>query len=274
MNSGGCSVRWLGGAAGPVAVAAVIVVGAAVLQALGQNAASVAPKTMAADAHPVFEVETIKPSDPNAKGTSFRVTGRHIIMSNQPVANLIALAYGLQGKQIVGGPAWLETDRYNIDGVADVEGEPNLKQMQEMYRKLLAERFGLAAHMEKKEMAVYALRVGKGGVMNLAKSKGDPNGEPDQNGGPRGMTFANCSMGEFSLMLQFMMDRPVVDETGIAGRYDFAMSWTPQDTETTDANAPPGIFTAIQEQLGLKLEPAKAPTDVLVVDKVERPSAN
>jgi uncharacterized protein (TIGR03435 family) len=82
-------------------------------------------------------------------------------------------------------------------------------------------------------------------------------------------------MEEFSMMLQFMMDRPVVDETGIAGRWDFVLSWTPLDAaETTDPNAPPGMFTATQEQLGLKLEPVKAPADVLVVDKVERPSAN
>jgi uncharacterized protein (TIGR03435 family) len=262
-------------AAGLLAVGALLGVGVGLAQDAGGTDTTQPPKSMAVDANPEFEVATIKPSDPNAKGTSFRITGRHIVMSNQPVANLIALAYGLQGKQIVGGPAWLGTDRYNIDGVADVEGEPNLKQMQEMYRKLLAERFGLGAHMEKKEMAVYALRVGKSGVKNMAKSKGDPNGEPDQNGGPRGMTFANCSMGEFSLMLQFMMDRPVVDETGIAGRWDFMLSWTPLDkAETTDPSAPPGMFTAIQEQLGLKLEAVRAPVEVLVVDKVERPSAN
>jgi uncharacterized protein (TIGR03435 family) len=81
-------------------------------------------------------------------------------------------------------------------------------------------------------------------------------------------------MGDFSLMLGFMMDRPVEDETGIAGRWDFALRWTPQDAETTDANGPPGVFTAIQEQLGLKLEAVKAPVDVIVIDKVERPSAN
>ena len=263
-------------AAGLLAVCALLGVGVGLAQdASGGASATNPPKSMAPDAHPSFEVATIRPSNPNATGTSFRIKGRHLLMSNQPVANLIALAYGLQGTQIVGGPAWFATDRYDIDGVADVEGEPNLKQMQEMYRKLLAERFGLAAHTEKKEMAVYALRVGRGGAKNLAKSKGDPNGEPDQNGGPRGMTFTNCSMGEFSLMLGFMMDRPVVDETGIAGRWDFVLSWTPLDAaETTDPNAPPGMFTATQEQLGLKLEPVKAPADVLVVDKVERPSAN
>jgi uncharacterized protein (TIGR03435 family) len=271
--------RFCVGGAGWVVVAAAMLLGlgsapVGAQTGTGPSTAVETPKPMVADAHPVFEVATIKPSDPNAKGTSFRIDGRHIRMLNQPVANLIALAYGLQGKQIVGGPAWLGTDRYDIDGVADVEGEPNLKQMQEMYRRLLAERFGMVAHTEKKEVAVYALTVGKAGMKNLAKSKGDPNGEPDQNGGPLGMTFANCSMGDFSLMLGFMMDRPVEDETGIAGRWDFALSWTPQDAETTDANGPPGVFTAIQEQLGLKLEAVKAPVDVIVIDKVERPSAN
>jgi uncharacterized protein (TIGR03435 family) len=82
-------------------------------------------------------------------------------------------------------------------------------------------------------------------------------------------------MEEFSLMLQFMMDRPVLDKTEVAGRFDFVLSWTPMDAaETTDPNAPPGMFTAIQEQLGLKLDAVKAPAEVLVVDTVERPSAN
>jgi len=232
------------------------------------------PKMMAVDAHPEFEVATIKPTDPKAGGGGFHLVGRHALMKNETLDNLIALAYGVQVKQVVGGPAWFETEHYDIDGVPDVEGQPNLKQIQEMYQKLLADRFKLAFHHDTRELSVYELVVSRVGP-KLAKSKGDPNGMPEQRGGARAMTFTNTSMADLALMLEFMMDRPVLDKTGLAGRFDFVLSWTPLDAaETTDPNAPPGMFTAVQEQLGLKLEPVKAPADVLVVDKVERPTAN
>jgi uncharacterized protein (TIGR03435 family) len=232
------------------------------------------PKMMVPDAVPSFEVATIKPSDPKLTRTGFQIEGRHVVMTNQTLENLIALAYGLQVKQVVGGPAWFETDRYDIDGVPDVEGQPDLKQVQTMYQKLLADRFKLVVHRDTRELSVYELVAAKAGP-KLASSKGDPNGMPDQRGGARAMTFTNTSMGDFALMLEFMMDRPILDKTGLAGRFDFVLSWTPLDAaETTDPTAPPGIFTAVQEQLGLKLEPVKAPAEVLVVDKAERPSAN
>jgi uncharacterized protein (TIGR03435 family) len=89
------------------------------------------------------------------------------------------------------------------------------------------------------------------------------------------MRAANISMGEFALIMKFFMDRPVVDQTGLAGRYDFQLRWTFDDSRVApDSNAPPGLFTAIQEQLGLKLEATKAQTDVLVLDAVKHPSAN
>jgi uncharacterized protein (TIGR03435 family) len=236
--------------------------------------ASQPPKMMAADAHPVFEVATIKPSDPKAGGGGFHLVGRHVLMKNESLDNLIALAYGVQVKQVVGGPAWFETEHYDIDGVPDVEGQPNLKQIQGMYQELLTDRFKLALHRDTQELPVYELVVLKAGP-KLAKSKGDPNGMPEQRGGARAMTFTNTSMVDLALMLEFMMDRPVLDKTGLEGRFDFVLGWTPMDAaETTDPNAPPGMFTAIQEQLGLKLEAVRAPAEVLVVDTVERPSGN
>jgi uncharacterized protein (TIGR03435 family) len=113
----------------------------------------------------------------------------------------------------------------------------------------------------------------------MTPSAGDPNGLPDENdndnGGVRTMRAANMSMSEFALIMKFFMDRPIVDQTGLAGRYDFLLKWLFDESKAPpDGSAPPGLFTAIQEQVGLKLEPVKAQTDVLVLDAVERPSAN
>jgi uncharacterized protein (TIGR03435 family) len=258
-----------------VGVAAVVLIGA-IGMGVAQPASEAAqpPKMMAADAHPEFEVATIKPTDPKVGGGGFHIVGRHVLMKNETVDNLIALAYGVQVKQVVGGPEWFGTEHYDIDGVPNVEGQPDLKQIQGMYQRLLAERFKLVFHRDMRELSVYELVVSKAGP-KLAKSKGDPNGMPEQRGGAHAMTFANTSMADLALMLEFMMDRPVLDKTGLAGRFDFVLSWTPLDAaESTDPNAPPGMFTAVQEQLGLKLEAVKAPAEVLVVDAVERPTGN
>ena len=133
-------------------------------------------------------------------------------------------------------------------------------------------------HRETKELAVYAITVAKGGE-KMARSAGDPNGTPDENersnGGVVTMRMTNMSMGEFAPDLGYFVGRPAVDQTGLTGRYDFQLKWTADETRApADGSAPPGMFTAIQEQIGLKLEPVKAQTEVLVVDAVERPSAN
>lgn len=231
-------------------------------------------KQMPKDADPAFEVASIKPTPENDCNQGFHQHGRHVQVENETVNSLIMFAYAIHAKQIVDAPVWFATDRYDIDGVADVEGEPNLRQYQGMIRKLLEERFHLKYHREKRELSVFAIRQAKGGA-KLAKSTHAPDDMPDQTGNGTTMHFTNNSMSDFALGMQFFQDRPVVDETGLDGRYDFKLSWTPESRlQTADANAPPGMFTAIQEQLGLKLEAAKAPVEVLVVERVERPGEN
>ena len=232
---------------------------------------------MAKDAEPDWEVVTVKPSDPNYKYDFFTARGRHVIIKNETVLSILRTGYGLQKSQIVGLPDWVKTEHFDVDGVPDTAGEPNAEQMHALMRKLLAERFGLKAHREQREMGVYALVVAKGGP-RMAPSKADPNGMSanvgGENNGRQTRKFTNVSMADLAPMLQFNVDRPVVDRTGIKGRYDFTMQWTVDEEQTAEPNAPPGLFTAIQEQIGLKLEPAKAPVDVMVIDKVERPGAN
>jgi len=266
---------------GSVVVAAVLLgmgtapVGAQAVQ--GAAAGAVPIHNMAADADPVFEVATIKLSDPNASGQGFQISGRYVRVKNKTVNDMISWAYGIHEKQIVGGPAWFTTDRYEINGVPDVAGEPNVTQFRSMIRKVLADRFGLKIHSEKREMPVYALTVAKGGP-KLTKSGNTANDLRNQTDDTNGMEmeFDNTSMADFALgIMQYVLDKPVIDQTGIKGKYNFKLKWTLDEIQaSSEPNASPGLFTAIQEQLGLKLEAVKAPADVIVIDKVERPSAN
>jgi uncharacterized protein (TIGR03435 family) len=251
-----------------------------VAQSTGKNAdpQSVSPMSpMAADAHPSFEVATIKPADPNQTTGGFRIGGRRISIENQTVNTMISVAYAIHQKQIADDPAWLGTAKFDVEGQADVPGVPNLRQIQEMLQKLLSDRFDLKFHRDKRDLSIYAIKVTKDGP-KIKRSAETLYGLPSQNGHRQGVQqeriFANNTMSDFALGMQAYLDRPVVDETGLQGRYDFTLKWTPDNSPANEPDAAPGIFTAIQEQLGLKLEATKGPADVLVIEKVERPSPN
>jgi len=247
------------------------------------------PKKMPADADPSFDVVTIKPSDPTKMGKNFGFRGRHFTTFHTNVNDLIAFAYGLHAKQIVNAPPWLGTEMYDIDGVPDVEGRPNDKQSAIMMQKLLVDRFQLKFHHEKRELAVYTITIARGGP-KLIKTTSAPNDDTAfwyRNLGQ--LTVKNMTIADFAEWMQASaMDRPVVDRTGLTDRYDFKLNWTPDESQFAqfrsggmapppakdDPNAPPGLYTAIQEQLGLKMDAVKASADVIVIDQVERPSAN
>jgi len=244
------------------------------------------PKQMPANADPSFEVATVKPSDPSRLGKSFLVRGREFTTTNTTLTELITFAYDLHPRQVTGGPAWMESQKFDVMGKPDIDGTPNVKQLKSMMRKMLADRFQLAFHHDKKELSVYALTVSKNGS-KLVKSEADPNGLPGLFfTGRMALSVRNAALSDFtSLMQSTVLDRPVVDQTGINGKFDFTLKWTPDETQfggqipgpppqTDAADAPPNLFDAIQQQLGLKFEPVKAPVDVLVIDKVEKPSEN
>jgi uncharacterized protein (TIGR03435 family) len=249
--------------------------------AQGQDAGkSVLAKAMAGDADPDWEVATVKASDPSGMGRQhIHLQGRHVLLADTTVEEFLLLGYGVQKSQLVGEPEWVKTTRWNVDGVSNMDSQPSWKQLQGMIQKILAERFGLQLHHEQRELPVFALTVAKGGPKMIANTS-DPNGWlQQQNGGTDGRhveSLKNTSMADLALILQFHVDRPVVDQTGLKGRYDFKLQWTVDDgdAQTAEPDAPPGLFTAIQEQIGLKLERVKAPTDALVIDKVEKPGAN
>ena len=274
MNTRLMNCGWL--AAGMVTAAMLCACGTVSAQATAGGATQ--PKMMSPDADPNWEVVTVRPGDPNDQNNKFDVIGRHLIVENHTVEIMLMFGYNLQKSQLAGLPEWAKTERWNVDGVSDVDGQPDVRQFQGLIRKLLKDRFGLKEHMEQREMPVFALTVAKDGP-KLTPSQGDPNGLPRQqvNGGSgeRRMEFTNTSMKDLTLLMLLEVDRPIVDRTGLKGKYDFKLSYTNDESRApTDGSAPPGLFTAIQEQDGLKLERVKAKADVLVVDAITRPSAN
>jgi uncharacterized protein (TIGR03435 family) len=241
---------------------------------------------MAADAKPEFEVATIKPSKPDAQGKGFRERGRRVLTMNTSLRDLITFAYGLHAHQVAGGPEWLGAQHFDISGQPDVDGVPNIMQMKILFQKLMADRFQLKFHYEKRDLPVYALVVAKAGA-KIKKSDADPSGLPNLVFTKLGtMPVQNATLGDFAgVMQEAVMDRPVIDQTGLTGKYDFILKWTPDESQfsglgvkvpkpTESDDAPPPLFTAIQEQLGLKLDATKALVDVLVIDHVEKPSEN
>lgn len=244
---------------------------------LQAQAATEREQLMAADANPGFLVATIKASDPNSprQGWSFESEGHHITCFNATLDDIVRMAYGIHPKQVVGAPEWFNKDRFDISGIPDLPGVPNLKQVQHMYRELLADRFHMVIHRETREMPVYAITVAEGGPsFKVADPNENTNAGNSGGGGQRTMRFTNMSMPDFALNLSFYEDRPVIDETSLPGRYDFTLRWTYDLDRAGDADTPPSIFTAMKEQLGLKLEATKGPAEVLVIDHVEKPSPN
>jgi uncharacterized protein (TIGR03435 family) len=243
-------------------------------------------KNMPVDANPSFEVSTIKPAKPD-EPLALQVTRSAMLnTTGTSVFDLIKFAYDLHPKQITDGPSWTETEKYDIVGKPDTAGFPNIQQLKRMVQKLLVERFSLAFHRERRELSVYAITVAKGGH-KLAENKSNPNGLPGfTGGGVRGMRVVNATMAEWASNMQATaLDKPVVDQTGLgSSRWDFFLRWTrdpsmappgaQQQPAVANPDAPPDLFLAVQQQLGLKLEATKAPVDVLVIDRLEKPTAN
>ena len=241
---------------------------------------------MLADANPSFDVATIKPSDTSAPhGTFFRTNGRQVIAYNISVGGLIAYAFGLHEKQIVGGPSSLLATHFDIDGLPDIEGHPNLKQSRLMFRKLLLSRFSLAFHNDSRELPAYAIQIAKGGPKLDVTTRKPGDSTNFSYNCQVVLTVRNASIVDIAKgMQEVFIDRPVVDQTGLHNRYDFDLKWTPDESQSycpsdparvrDDPNAPPGLYTAMQEQLGLKLIPTKASIPVMVIDHLETPSEN
>jgi uncharacterized protein (TIGR03435 family) len=233
---------------------------------------------------PEFEAATIKPvKEPDPNRMNDRTDGRRYTTRNTTLRDLILMAYGVDRQQIAGGPTWIATDEYDVDAVAgeDVHFENDL---QTMLQKLLADRFKLTFHREQREQSIYALMVAKGGPKLKAADANEKQGSGCTRLGE--CAFKRDTLQHFARWMGFaVLDKPVQDKTGLAGEFDFELKWTPDETQfagmgihvpppVDNSNAPPGLFTAIEEQLGLRLEPQKIPSEVLVIDHAERPTEN
>jgi uncharacterized protein (TIGR03435 family) len=257
---------------------------AAILLLVVQSCLAQSVPSMAADADPSFEVATIKPSQPDEQ-RSVVVQGTRLVTADTSLVDLMMFAYSVHSLQIMDGPEWLKTEKFDVVVQPNLPGRPSSAQMRSIIQKLLADRFKLVFHHAQRELPVYRIVIAKGGSKLTPTTKEEQGNNTAAIGiTPGAMTVVNATLSEFASLMQryVRMDRPIVDHTGIGGKYDFKLNWTP-DFSQFDGNPPgpprnddnaPSLYTAIQEQLGLKLEAGKEPTDALVIDHVDRPSEN
>jgi len=229
---------------------------------------------------PRFQVATIKPSRPEETRLTL-IAGNRFVTADTSVVDLLKYAYGLDEQEIVGGPKWLKTSRFDLVGDPETQTRPSSDDFKKMVQNLLTDRFHLTGHHETRDLSVLEIVPAKSGP-KLTKSTRPPNGIPSVAYLLGQLTVANASMVDFAAFLQrFVTDYPVFDQTGITGKYDLAVRWTPDELQAEgsrrgdDKNSSlPGLYTAIREQLGLKLQAGKRPVQVLAVDHIDMPSEN
>jgi uncharacterized protein (TIGR03435 family) len=207
-----------------------------------------------------FEVATIKPTAPDWRGGRFITmqSAHSFVARSHALKTLIAAAYNLSPRAILGGPAWIDSDHYDILAKAPGEVRPNLDEQMSMLRQLLADRFKLAFHREPRELSIYALTVAKNGP-KLKEATVSPDGPPPLifRLSPQGASLPgrDATTGELaSVMQRSALDRPVLDRTGLSGRYDFDLEWTRDETQFgglapqgTAESTKPDLFAAIQQ---------------------------
>jgi uncharacterized protein (TIGR03435 family) len=224
-----------------------------------------------------FEVATVKPSKSDG-GINNRSDPVQATWTNASLAIVIREVYRIHPDQLVGGPSWISSDRWDI--VAKTDRPATREQQSKMFQQLLADRFKLKFHWETRQLPQYRLVVGKGGP-KVHPVRDDSNASPAGTRIGRGLIDAHgISSTELAGWLRSELGRPVVDSTGLTGKYDFKLQWVPDESQPNSGGeipppdfTGPSIFYAIQE-LGLKLEATKGPMEVLVIDSVKKPSEN
>ncbi|MEP6962580.1 MAG: TIGR03435 family protein [Acidobacteriota bacterium] len=233
-----------------------------------------------------FEVTSVKPNKSGVRRYDINPKGNRFVATNVSLWVLVEWAYQMEEFRISGGPAWLKSDRFDIE--ANAEKNVSMEQFRVLLQPLLADRFHVQLHRETKEFPIYNLAVAKGGPkLKAAQCVGTPspaNPCGGFSGTSRGTLVGRAaSIAAFATTLSGILGRSVRDNTALKGMYDFDLSWTPDETArqgTGDPDAPPAdingpsFFTAVQEQLGLKLESAKGPVEVLMIDHAEQPAEN
>jgi uncharacterized protein (TIGR03435 family) len=230
-----------------------------------------------------YEVASIKPNQSGARHAILSYPGGRLVTTNATLKVLIGFAYNLRDYQISGGPSWLDSIGYDILATPDHPANPsaeNIDTFRQLMRTLLSDRFQLMTHFEAKELPVYALVPAKDGAK--LKDTGNVQDPRDMSlhGGIGLITAQHIPMEFVAQQLSDRLGRLVIDKTALTGHYDFKLEWTPDETESNGAPPPaadrtgPSLFTALKEQLGLKLEAQKAPVQILVIDHAEKASEN
>lgn len=216
-----------------------------------------------------FDVASIKPVTVDGTFTSGITTGHgRIDAENVTLKRCIIGAYGVSPSQVVGGPDWLDSDRFRILAKAAQPTDSDAELMR-MLQSLLAERFHLVIHRETRPLQAYVLEVARGGP----KLEKVADGESSTNSSHGQLVARFTSMDLFAHVLAREVNLPVVDQTGLKGSFNFTLKWTPE-RELSRPDAGPSIFTALQEQLGLRLHAQKTPLEVIVIDRAEKPTDN
>ena len=248
----------------PLLILAAVPAMMSLVHAQGQAVSSAAKR-------PEFEVVSIKPASPTRGGAvpiGRSANPGSVTLWGVTPKDVIARAYSLRGYQIA-GPSWIDEERYDI--AARVSGRASDAQQRLMLQTMLADRFRLTAHAETRVLPAYELVVGKNGP-KLHEATPDAIGSRVFPNAP-GISAKQISMSRLAELLSMKLDRPVADKTGLSGSFDVELKWTP-DTAPPDADLGPSVFTAVEEQLGLKLEARRLPIEVLIIDHISRPSAN
>ena len=234
-----------------------------------------------------FEVAAIRPVDSDRKSSRY-ITMRGsdtFVEKSYTLKLLIAAAYELNPREISGGPGWVGSDHFDIQARTPGTVRPTHEEQMRMLRRLLTDRFKLSYHREQRVFSIYELETDKGGP-KLKPSTAAADAPPAliSTVYPQHILLParNATMAEFvSILQRAILDRPVVDKTGLQGRYDFDLQWAPEETQfggevpatPQDASSPP-FFTAVREQLGLRMVATRGPAEALVIDRVQRPSPN
>ena len=234
---------------------------------------------MSPTADPAFEVAAIRPSPPDAKGSSMSLKTRDFTAKNRSVRDMIEFSYQLSDRQISGGPSWMDDAKFDITAKPDTEGLPSIDQHRLMIRKLLASRFQFQNHIVQQTFPVYALTRDD-------KAPKLPHSDPEFDGYnscyvknlPDGQTEVHCVGMSMPLLADLLMrvipDRQIVDETGLDGYFEFSMRALTSDLNSNQTDEWADAYRRALQPLGLKLVPKRKALDVIVIDHLEKPSAN
>jgi len=219
-----------------------------------------------------FDVVSLRPNTTGAGRSSERTNPGHVMAENITPSSMIQQAFGVRASQIEGAPGWIETEKYDLNATTGTAKDLNDVELQAYWESMLATRFRMKYHRATKEIQVYTLTAAKGGPkLTENTGGGDTSTHLSKSAEHASLTSTHIAMPNFAALLGKRLDRTVLDKTGLTGIYDVKLEWSPDLSADTGSAS---IFTALQDQLGLKLESGKGPVEIIVIDNLEKPTEN